>query len=112
MTRLLPQIAPCPCGNDKVCVSHWLREWNVFCGVCDRRGEAKKTRSGAVDSWNADWNRRAPVDVEAAERRGAMAAVAWLLRQNEWGLSQKLERDIERGEVLPTAKQRKGAKRT
>jgi hypothetical protein len=42
MTRPLPPIAPCPCGM-RPRTNRWLREWNVVCYSCDRRGAAKKT---------------------------------------------------------------------
>ena len=105
MTRPLPPMRPCSCGMQPR-TNRWMREWNVVCYSCDRRGAAKKTKRASIESWNDDWNRR---DTTEAERRGAMAAVEWLAE--EGFPSMNLRQAIERGEVLPTAKT-KARKRT
>jgi hypothetical protein len=87
--------------------NRWLREWNVVCYSCDRRGAAKKTERASIESWNDDWNRR---DTAEAERRGAMAAVEFLRGQSGPMMAvaaMRLLGAIERGEVLMAAKGRK-----
>ena len=100
MTRPLPPMRPCSCGM-RPRTNRWMREWNVVCYSCDRRGAAKKTRRASIESWNDDWNRR---DTTEAERRGAMAALGYL--DNCDGepfafAADALRLAIETGEVIP-----------
>lgn len=103
MTARQPKIAPCPCG----CPGGYVWEDGEWFRVqCPRwRGEWKKSERAAILAWN----RR---DTAEAERRGAEACVRWIEDAGLSVISKDLRRAFERGEVLPGAKAKKGAKRT
>lgn len=103
MTRPLPPMRPCPCGCDRVGISFYGSSGCTVECLCHWEGPMRKTERGAILAWN----RRSDAE---AERRGAMAAVEWLAE--EGFPSMNLRQAIERGEVLPGAKAKKGAKRT
>lgn len=110
----LPEIAPCPfCG-----VAPTMEPWHgggpmkrcIHCENTDCMVQPMTT--GMMPRWAiGNWNRRAPVDVEAAERRGAMAAVEWLHGKLYEQCALRLRSAIDRGEVLPKRKAKRGAKR-
>jgi hypothetical protein len=106
VTARQPPIAPCPKGHKtvRVITNATGRMKRVDCCSCGWAGPLLDTERLAILAWN-----RRSSDAEA-ERRGAMAAVEWLAE--EGFPSMNLRQAIERGEVLPGAKAKKGAKRT
>jgi hypothetical protein len=96
----LPEIAPCPfCGlapeRFKGLGIHAVGCLSQECGVnpCAAADEDKNTPARAAEKWN----RRADAE---AERRGAMAAVKWLLGARWSSAADALEGALEGGEVL------------
>lgn len=106
--RKLPEVAPCPCAKQcETAVAPWCNELWYVVSQCGFSGPQRSSERAAILAWN----RRAP-DGDA-ERRGAMAAVEWIARNNTAPmgyLAKVLRRAIERGEVLPATK--KARKRT